>query len=371
MTIHVAGIDPSWSLVTSTPQAPSVSHPVQVQFNYSADNGDGGDLPDGTLTLGIFVGSTVSEASQCQVNTGPDNGNANGSSCVRGISAWGVYTLITSFSGGANVAATGNTEQVDIEPPAPSPESVTETWGTTAPTNSVVASATVIGSTANVAVTDTNWQGATSVPLSDNLGDTCTLSISGTTGTCAMAVTGTPSAFTIAYPGGNDVVTTQPYTAWGASQSQTVTFTWPAENVAVSNPSVTVQSATLEYTDVITRTATNVKISDYGATPPSTITLATGDKILLGAEAAGNVPSDPIAQGSIVYSASPAPTSMSDEQVSASDSCSDSWNFSGAIGDCLIVFNSPGTYTVHLSYNSTDSNYGDIDNGLTLTVDVS
>lgn len=366
-----ASVDPNWTLDVSSPQSP----PVPVTFSFSASAGASA-LPNGTLSLSVFVDGSVSNAGGCSANVG---GATAAATCRLMIPAWGQYSVISSYSGGSGsgttVSATEGTEIVDIEPPSPNPETIINSWGTTTPTNGTTVKATVIGSTADVTVDNSNFEGAASVGVSDQLGDSCTAPVSGTAASCSMSLTGSPSAFTVAYPGGTNDMTTQTIDPWGTSQQQNVTYEWPAESVYDGTPTVTIQQATMQYDDVITRTSSNVTINDYGTTPPSVIALAPGDSISIEVQATGSLSTDSIGQGSIAYSTTPndGTFTMTDMEESASTNCSGSWNGSGAIGTCRVDLGSAssGSYTIQESYDSTDPNYASVDNGLTLTVDVS
>ena len=235
-----AAIDPDWTLAVTTPQAP----PIPVTFNYSASSGNE-PLPTGELTLSIYVHASVSSAGGCEANVGGDTTSA---SCTVTLPAFGSYDLVTSYSSGVgNVAATGSTETVDVEPPLPLDETIISTWGVTAPTNTYSLAATVIGSNANVTFTDSNYEGATAVTLTDQLGDTCNATVTGTAANCTMAVTGIPTSFTVTYPGGVDSSTTQTISPWGIPQAQTIDYQWPSEVLLVSNPNVTIQHATMQW----------------------------------------------------------------------------------------------------------------------------
>lgn len=235
-----ATIDPSWVLAVTTPQAPS----VPVTFSYSAtDAGQVGTLPAGTLTLNIYVHGSVAQSGGCAANVGAPVTSA---SCTVDIPAWGKYDLIVNYSGGTGVIATEGTETVDIEPPALSAVTNADIWGTTSPSNGASLAATVSSdsTTDAVTLTDPNFEGATSVTLTDNSGDECAATVSGTSASCTMTNTATPTSFTIAYPGGTTTTATESASPWGIAQSQTVTTTWAAQSVAITNPSVTAPTTT-------------------------------------------------------------------------------------------------------------------------------
>jgi hypothetical protein len=343
-----ANIDPSWALATTTPQSP----PVPVTFSYSAGVTNG-SLPAGELTLSIFVHGSVSNAGGCQANVGGDISSAQ---CTVSVPQWGQYDLITSYSSGvSNVASTGATETVDVEPPALTGITVADTWGTTAPTNNVAISAQVVGFNAAVTVTDSNFEGDASVLLTDQLGDTCTAVVSGASATCNMTVTGTPNAFQVSYPGGTSTTTTQTMSPWGIAQSQSVTYIWNADTITVGHPSVTSQTATLLWNGGF---ATGH--GSWSGAPLDPITISQGQEVTLYAYASGSLSTDQYPLGSVSYTVGPMTgVTMTDNQsASSSTNCSGSYNYSNqAVGGCVIVFQNAGTYTINLQYVSSDPNY--------------
>lgn len=360
-----ATIDPSYVLTVTTPQAP----PIPVTFTYSASTE--GSMPDGELTLNIYVPGILSNAGECEANIG---GGTTSATCTVTLPAWGQYELITSYdSGVSNVAATGDTDIVDVEPPALQPETVENQWGVTTPTSGPAIAATVQGSSAAVTLTDGNFEGATAVTLTDQLGDQCTATITGTTATCTMNVTGIPASFTIDYPGGPDQATTQTVSPWGINQPQTVTFQWPAEQVEVANPTVTDQSAVVIWNGGNVREASTT-YQTWTGNPPSVIDISAGQTVELGAYAQGSLLDDFYALGGIVYTVSPSGPTLVDEQpASSSPDCAapGSFNYAGqAVGECELTFPSPGVYAVSTAYDSIDPNYPN-EAGPSVMVDVS
>lgn len=358
-----ATIDPSWTLDASTPQAP----PVPVTFTYDATTS--GTLPDGTLTLSIFTHSTVASAGGCQANVG---GAVTSATCKVNLPAWGSYDLITSYSGGSNVSATGQTETVDIEPPAPSPETVMDQWGATAPTNGPTAAAQVIGSNASVSVSDGNWEGANAATLTDQLGDSCSLAISGTTGTCTMAVTGTPSSFTVAFPGGTSTTTSQTVSPWGIAQTQDVTYDWPAETVVIAHPTVTASVMTIGTAHFYVDNQFGTQVNT-GINVPASISVPSGGSLRMNFSAVGTLLGDTQPQGYLSTETTASDAVLTNEGGNGSNDCTMLQNYVGEAGGtaCQISFPSAGSYSVTVDFHSEDPSYADQLGALTVVVTVS
>ena len=359
-----ATIDPDWSLAVTTPQAP----PIPVTFTFSASAGPD-PLPDGELTLSIYVHASVSSAGGCEANVGGDTTSA---SCTVTLPAFGSYDLVTSYSSGVgNVAATGSTETVDVEPPLPLDETIISTWGVTAPTNTYSLAATVIGSNANVTFTDSNYEGATAVTLTDQLGDTCNATVTGTTANCTMAVTGIPASFTVTYPGGVDGSTTQTISPWGIPQAQTIDYQWPSEVLLVSNPNVTVQHATVQWSGGFVRDNGTV-VTKWTGDPPNPLAITAGENVELNTVTIGSVASDLYPLGAIDYVTTPddGNWTASNDLIGSAD-CSAAQNYSlEANADCYYTFTQSATqYTVTPTFLSADNAYANT-TGVPLTIDV-
>ncbi len=231
-----ATIDPSWTLVPTVPQAP----PVAVTFTYSAsDAGQTGTLPAGTLTLNIYQHGSVAQSGGCAANVG---GSVTSATCTVNIPSWGGYDLVVNYSGGSNVVATEGTETVDIEPPALPAVTNADAWP--APTGSLTITSPT---SATASVTSPNFEGAPDVTLTDQLGDECSATVSGTTASCVLALTGAPSGLSVGYPGGTPTTTTEFSSAWGVSEPQAVTTTWPAETLQLA-PAITKASQSVDFT---------------------------------------------------------------------------------------------------------------------------
>ncbi len=240
-----AHIDPTYSL-PSSPQAP----PLPVTFTYSATSGSG--VPDGSLTLNVYYHGTETSVADCSANVG---GSTTSTTCTATLPAWGSYDLVAVYSTSSpDAVSTPETITLNIEPPVLPPLTETEMWGTTVPTNDLAISAVVNKPlTADaVTITDSNFEGASSVTVTDNLGHKCGATISGTTASCTMPNVGAPTSFTVAYPGGAPQTVTETASPWGVAEEQQVTYTWPAQSVQVSNPSVTVPTTT-QVTEAVTQ----------------------------------------------------------------------------------------------------------------------
>lgn len=372
-----ASIDPDYT------QSPT--NPKDVTFSYSAGVTDG-TLPAGTLNLTVFVHATVAASGGCTINVGD---SVTSGACEVTVPAFGQYDLLTSYSGGADVSATSATEVVDIEPPAPAPETVIETWGSDSVTAPSAATDQVVGSQATVTVTSPNWEGATSTGITDSNGNTCTASISGHVASCTMSVASAPVSLTVNYPGGTNQVSTQTVSPWGVPQPQTVTKEWPSESVVVSGSTLTVsdQTATVNWA--------NWSITGQGSgqsTPPNPINITSSKRVNLYVTTTGNVvPDGSLCDfgltgvnldeqepcGYITYTVTQtagAPTtwSASDEELVNSPNCSASQNYSGqGEGGCSFTFGGTGTFQISAEFISQDSNYSDTVVPTVITVNVS
>jgi hypothetical protein len=249
---------------------------------------------------------------------------------------------------------------------------VPESWGTTSPTANPSATVTVSGSSAQVSVTDADWEGATSIGVSDQLGDSCEASVSGPTASCSMSVTGTPTSLDVAYPGGTTTYGAQTVSPWGVPQTQDVTYTWPSETVTITGGALTVNTVP---TLVIWGNwfATGYDGGSPNPPPPSTITIPATGTVHLFVISTGDDSDDPYPLGSIDFTVTPSAGSSgyndSNEYFGSSD-CSASQNYSGqAEAGCDLTFAGAGTYTVTTEYVSDDPNYVDVA-GPSMTIDV-
>jgi hypothetical protein len=351
----------------SAPQPP----PIPVTFTYAATDESGGSLPDGELTLQVYVHASVSDAGGCEANVG---GTITSASCTLTVPAWGSYDLITSYSSGVgNIAATGETTTLDIEPPALAPTTTTSAWPGDTPT----LTAAVSNQSAQVSLTDGQWGGAAQVGITDQLDDSCEATVSGQTATCSLALTGQPTSFTIIYPGGQSVGE-QTVSPWGVSQQQQVTTTWetstPRLTGSVSGAYTPPPFATVAWQggSIINADGSSNYWWNTGPYPylPAAIPITLGQGVQLGAYAEGSLGSDPIGAGSIAFTADPDDGTLADEQPSASTNCTSSADAIGdAFGYCRFTPSADGTYTIQTSYTSTDPNYPSV-TGPSITVDV-
>jgi hypothetical protein len=246
-------IDPDATVAVTTPQAP----PVPVLFNYSASVASG-NIPDGELTLTISLHNSVSATAVCQANVSGATSSTALASCTKSIPSWGEYDLVTNYSSGiSNVATTGQTDTIDIQPPALADASVNDSWPTDTP--SIAATVDRPETSADVTLTDGNFEGATGVTLTDQLGDECGATVSGTTAECTMSIVGIPSSFTVGYLGGATTVANQSAAPWGTPEQQKVTTNWPADTYQASSPAVT--------TPTTTNDSTTYSISQINAFP--------------------------------------------------------------------------------------------------------
>lgn len=353
------------------------ANPLKVTWDFSVSATqmvNGLSQVDAPLPSGIaefFVDGSLSQS----VNVG---GSVTGGEITTTLASYGAHTTDLVYDAGANSATSGN-EQSVIEPPA---ITVNDTWGTTPGTVVTGLTADVIGTTANVTLTDPNFEGATSIQLTDNLSNTCQANVNTTTATCSMSVTGTPTAFTVAYPGGVSTQSTQPVPPNGVQQ---VTTAWPASSVHLSGGQivVSVQAADAEWS--------NWAIVPNGGSgtsnPPNPISASVGGHVNLFVTTTGNVQNDgalcnfgaPIGSrepcGFITFtvtqtSGTPSTVTLVNEELAGGD-CSMSQNFSGqAEGGCQIFFSGPGTYQVTAEYISQDANYANVAVPRVLTINV-
>lgn len=329
----------SFSASASEQGAPLQSLPSGVLNFYS----------DGLLTCSINVGGATSSG-QCPVT----------------YSTYGTHTAVTEYVSGTNSATTG-TQNESIQPP---PITVNDTFGSTSPTNVITGAIQATGNNAAVTVTDSNWEGAATVGLSDNFGDTCTASISGTQATCSMPITGNPTSLTVNYTGGTPAQSTQNLAPNGV---QSVTTDWPAvSGIMLSGASLTVQvnTATVAWSNWV------VQSSGAGPNnPPNPINVTTGKYVHLFVTTTGNVyPDSSVCDfgsseansepcGYLVFTITGGTEGTDYTAINVdtgSTDCSEVQNYSGqAEGGCDLTFSTAGTYYLSVEYIATnfDGNY--------------
>jgi hypothetical protein len=223
ITLH-AHLDPGY--------VQNPSNPLHVIYSYSASatkttqgvtSGEP-DLPSGILELyneGLLA---------CSINVG---GSTNEGSCPIEYSTYGNHSVVVEYLSG-EASTTSGAEIERIEPPAVTNR---KTWQPS------TASMTITRSTAQVVVS-ADFHGATHVGLTDNLGDTCTATVTGSEAACLMPVTGEPDSLTVAYPGGS---TTSHVEAVAPGGERTVTEEWPADSARIV-PTVIAYRATVVWT---------------------------------------------------------------------------------------------------------------------------
>jgi hypothetical protein len=240
-------------------------------------------------------------------------------------------------------------------PAAPTPAPVVNEWDSD---GAATISALVVGSFAATTLTDPDgFNGATSVALTDQFGDTCNAVVSGTSASCQMAVTGTPSSYQVAYPGG----------------SSTDTAEWPADQVAITNPSVTVSTATINQLDWSFT-------GEGGSVWPATIAdWAPSSPFQLDADVTGNVGGDTFPAGYLTFTVvsvdgQPEGSDSSywsdQNTVTGADNCTEvETNGASAVG-CAFSFHAVGTFQIQVTFTSTDPDYQGASSPI-ITVDVS
>lgn len=206
----------------------------------------------------------------------------------------------------------------------------------------------------------------------------CSLNVGGQTtgGTCEIVFASYGNEFvTVQYSSGATSATetdTEDIENPNPPAPTTTTVAPTTTTVAATTTTTLAPSASVQYEDVIVHPSLGSS-HDYGTDPPATVPVPVGGSIQVEVEAAGSLGTDPVGQGSITYAVTPNDSTftMNDQEESASPNCSGSYNGSGAIGTCAIRFTSAGTYSLTMSYASTDGNYPSVQNGLTETIDVS
>jgi hypothetical protein len=377
-----AGIDPSFTQDSSDN--------LKVTWTYGASAPV--PLPNGTLSLAVTEPSKAGSSGGCSINVGGDTAGGN---CTQELPHYGSWNVTVSYvSSDPTVAPATSTDTEDIEP---LPATVTKTWGTDAPSNAPTATATVIGNAAHVQVNDANYEGASSLLVSDQNGDSCTATIGGNTATCQMPVGATPTRFLVAYPGGTSTQTTQTVAPDG---TQRVTTNWPAQQIAVTNPIVTVQQATIEECGgsqqggPVWNNPTGTCSFGNPGTWSNPVETTTNRQVQLDAVAYGslNPDRDPThGDGQVSgfltfnvtggtegtdYTASDfqnGPDNSTDCSEVTTQSFDAGTGTSGPdepTGTCALKFLTTGTYTVAVSYHSEDANYADSTMAPSETIDV-
>jgi len=356
-TLH-AKLDPSFTQNAGNPLA--VTYDYSASANKLTDGVSQGEpsLPSGVLELyseGLLA---------CSMDVGGATGEGQ---CPVTYGSYGTHTVIVEYLSGEASGTTGD-EAERIEPPD---VTVQKVWTAGA------ASMTITKDTASVKLSAPSFDGATSVGLTDNLGDTCVAAVSGTQATCSMTVSGEPSGLTVSYPGGT---TTRHTEAFAPGGEREVTEEWAPQTVPVT-PSVTAYRATVAWSSWTIGNSGSSK--DHGTgNPPDPIHVEAGELLTLDSQAIGDYPGDdensPL--GYLAYTVEgPGAVTTRNELynpgseetfITGSEDCSAARNYLGsATAFCGLTFSVPGTYIVRLSFTSEDENYFDR-SGPSATVDV-
>jgi hypothetical protein len=249
-----------------------------------------------------------------------------------------------------------NPTQTTASPPAPTPAApVVKEWDSD---SAATISTVVVGSSATTTLTDPDgFDGATSVALTDQLGDTCNAVVSGTSASCKMTVTGTPSSYQVAYPGGDTTSTTE----------------WPADQIAITNPSVSVSTAiinALDWSDSREGGTGWTATIDY---------MVPNSAFLLDADVTGNVPGDTFPTGYLTFAVvsvdgQPEGSDSSywsdQNQVTDAGDCTEVETNGKPSGGCAFSFYTVGTFQIQVTFTSTDPDYQGTSSPI-ITVDVS
>ncbi len=232
--------------------------------------------------------------------------------------------------------------------PAPTPATptlapVVKEWDSD---NAATISTLLVGSSATATLTDPDgFDGATSVTLTDQLGDTCNAVVSGTSAFCKMTVTGTPSSYRVAYPGGDTTSTTE----------------WPADQIAITNPSVRVSTAVINALDW-----SWIGEGGTGWTPTIDDTQPFNSAFRLDVDVTGNLPGDTFPTGYLTFAVvsvdgQPEGSDSSfwsdQNQVTDADNCTEvETNGASSVG-CAFSFYAVGTFQIQVTFTSTDADY--------------
>jgi hypothetical protein len=362
---HVAPVVAGPSATVASPASPSFtlrarldpsftqnpSHPLAVTYDYSASAQrltDGvsqaePDLPSGVLELysdGLLA---------CSMDVGGSTGEGE---CPVGYSSYGEHTVIVVYLSG-EASGTSGDESERIEPP--NPPAIQQVWG-----SGLKASMTIVKDSASVTLSAPSFEGAASVGLTDNLGDTCVAAVSGSQASCSMTVSGEPSGLTVSYPGGTTSSHTEAFAPGG---ERTVTEEWGPQSVPVT-PSVTAYRASVKWSGWVIGSSGSSKDHGTGA-PPEPAHIEAGERLILDVSTTGDFPGDEAPLGNVAYSVE-GPGSftavntiygLNPEDPGSAD-CSAVHNYSGqAEAQCELTFSTAGTYSVSVRYVSEDENY--------------
>lgn len=354
-----AGIDPSFT------QDPADN--LHVTWSYSASAT--GTLPDGTLSFTVTPNTNqLSAVGTCTINVG---GSTTGGTCSLELPDYGAYRTTVSYVGASTTVAPSTASEVDTIEPLPT--TITHAWGTDYPSDTPTITTRVVRTAQMVTVSDADFMGVNVITVTDNLGDTCSATVSGTTASCTMDASSAPSSYTVAWPGIPNTVANVPV---GDGGTQQVTTEWPAQTINVASPSVTVQAAQLlECGGWVTggwhTPGTVCDTADQWEDP---IVVPVNTRMELGASVQGNAPGDPVPLGTISFDvtgpAAPSFTApMSGESTSGCDGESNTGGQATG-GGCEWVFSTPGVYTVTVSFVDADGQYSDLPDGITATINV-
>lgn len=358
-TVVRAGIDPDFT------QDPTDN--LKVTWSYSASAAAGATaLPDGVLSFSVTPATgSLGPVGGCTINVGAVT---TGGTCTIELSSYGTYSTTVTYTGsGSSIAPSTQTGTDTIEP---LPVINIYQWGTDAPTQGPSIQTVLDGSAATVTVDDQNFEGATSVNLTDSTGAQCTATVSGITATCAMTDIATPTSYTLSYPGGTTTTTNVSTDHNGVRQ---VTDQWPATVVEINNPQVTIQQVTLVECGGRAPAASWGSSTNFGCTDentpkpwPTSLTTSAGgsgnDAVTLDAWAYGSLQDDSTPSGTVNYNISPG--------VEGTDYTIDTTMCGPQCGFEELSFLTPGTYTVSTSFTSTDPNYPDVSSGPSITITV-
>ena len=364
-----ASIDPSYT------QDPTDN--LKVTWTYSASAGTSAALPTGTLSLNVTEPGHVGSSGGCTMNV---TAAVTGGTCTQELPNYGAWNVTVSYTGASTTVAPASS--TDTETIEPLPATVAYVWGRDQGTANPTGAANVIGHSASVTIHDADFEGATSVGVTDGLGDSCTAAVSGQTATCQMTLAGgPPQHFTLAYPGGTTSTGTRGTNGGGVQQ---VTYTWPAQTVQIASPTVTVQQAVLDECGGQQQGGPSWPGSGGGCTVandgtvttnqwPDPVTVGTGLRVYFEAGAYGSLLSDKYPAGYLTFTTSgpAAPSTVWDLGGDGGSDCSKSANSGGrAVGGCMYTFSTVGTYTLTVTFTSTDPNYASGPNTLSETINV-
>ena len=349
-----ASLDPDFTQDTSDN--------LKVTWNYSASAGGSTTLPDGVLSFSVTPATGgLAPVGGCTINVGAIT---TGGQCTVELQSYGTFKTTVTYTGsGSSVSPSTTTATDTIEP---LPVTNTYTWGTDTPTQGAYVHTVLKGDQASVTIGDPNFEGATSVNLTDSTGAQCTAQVSGITATCQMTDIATPSSYTISYPGGTTTTNT---VATADNGQQSVTDEWPAAVVQINNPQVAIQQVSLvecggEAPSASWGNSTNFGCSSESSPKPwpSSVTISARTSVFLDAWAYGSLQDDSVPSGTVNYSVSTG--------VAGTDYMVEATPCGVQCGYEQVYFITPGTYTVSTSFTSSDPNYPDNPDGPSITVTV-